>query len=186
MSCTRTRYQAWPGLMAEATEVYRSKNLNIRILNELESVRAAPNIRPVVGKVIRETIFEDQTLILISRTNKDNEESWEAGQAWKSVGFAKLNVFNIYNFACFCQDRMSNLRERIAKQFLRLKIFKFHFVHFNSLCLRFRWIKQNALILWILYMFARAHYNISTLIKSNLYQHVGIRQNYEPKMKALK
>ena len=61
--------------MAEATEVYRSKNLNIRILNELESVRAAPNIRPVVGKVIRETIFEDQTLILISRTNKDNEES---------------------------------------------------------------------------------------------------------------
>ena len=81
--------------------------------------------------------------------------------------------FNIYNFACFCQDRMSNLRERIAKQFLRLKIFKFHFVHFNSLCLRFRWIKQNALILWILYMFARAHYNISKLIKSNLYQHVG-------------
>ena len=75
MSCTRTRHQAWPGLMAEATEVYRSKNLNIRILNELESVRAAPNIRPVVGKVIRETIFEDQTLILISRTNKDNLES---------------------------------------------------------------------------------------------------------------
>ena len=60
--------------MAEATEVYRSKNLNIRILNEPQPERAAPNIRPVVGKVIRETIFEDQTSILISRTNKDNEE----------------------------------------------------------------------------------------------------------------
>ena len=60
--------------MGEATEVYPSKNLNIRILNELQPERAAPNIRPVVGKVIRETIFEDQTLIWISRTNKDNEE----------------------------------------------------------------------------------------------------------------
>ena len=140
-------------LKTEATEVYPSKNLNIRILNELLTERAAPNIRPVVGKVIRETIFEDQTLVLISRTNKDSEERRMRveGQAWKSVGFAKLNVFDIYNFSCFCQDRVSNLRERIANQFLRFKIFKFHFVlHFNSLCLRFRWIKQNALILWIL------------------------------------
>ena len=60
--------------MVEATEVYPSKNLNIRILNELQPERAAPNIRPVVGKVIRETILEDQTVILISRTNKDNQE----------------------------------------------------------------------------------------------------------------
>ena len=163
--------------LVEAPEVYPCKNLNIRTLNELQTERAAPNIRPVVGKVIRETIFEDQILILISRTNKDNEE-WRMRyrkverQALKSVGFAKLNVFNIYNFACFYQDRMSNLRERIAKQFLQFTIFKFHLVHFNSLCLRFIWIKQNALILWILYMFARAHYNISRLIKSNLYQHV--------------
>ena len=60
--------------MAGATEVYPSKNLNIRTLNELQTERAAPNIRPVVGKVIRETIFEDQILILISRTSKDSEE----------------------------------------------------------------------------------------------------------------
>ena len=69
----RTTHQDRDGL-TEATEVYPSKNLNIRILNELLTERAAPNIRPVVGKVIRETIFEDQTLVLISRTNKDSEE----------------------------------------------------------------------------------------------------------------
>ena len=71
-----TTQQKTPGLpkFGEAPEVYPCKNLNIRILNELQTERAAPNIRPVVGKVIRETIFEDQTLILISRTNKDNEE----------------------------------------------------------------------------------------------------------------
>ena len=70
----RTKHQAPMDGLTEATEVYPSKNLNIRILNELLTERAAPNIRPVVGKVIRETIFEDQTLILISRTNKDSEE----------------------------------------------------------------------------------------------------------------
>ena len=65
------RHQA---CMVEAPEVYPCKNLNIRTLNELQTERAAPNIRPVVGKVIRETIFEDQILILISRTSKDSEE----------------------------------------------------------------------------------------------------------------
>ena len=49
----RTKHQAPLDGLTEATEVYPSKNLNIRTLNELQTERAAPNIRPVVGKVIR-------------------------------------------------------------------------------------------------------------------------------------
>ena len=88
--------QSTPG---EATEVYPSKNLNIRTLNELQTERAAPNIRPVVGKVIRETIFEDQILILISRTSKDSEE-WrmryrkvERQAGLKIRGFCEIKCF---------------------------------------------------------------------------------------------